>query len=67
MDFPGGSAGKSNAGARGDLVPSLGGEDPLEKDMATHSRILAWKITRTEETGGLWSIGLQRVRHTEVT
>ena len=42
-------------------VRSLGQEDPLEKVMATHSSILAWKITRTEEPGGLQSIGSQRV------
>ena len=36
---------------------------PLEKEMATHSRILAWRIPRTEETGALWSIGWQRVRY----
>ena len=44
-------------------VPSLGGKDPLEKEMATHSSILAWKIPWTEEPGGLRSIGLQRVGH----
>ena len=44
-------------------VQSLGQEDPLEKGMATHSRILAWKIPWTEEPGGSQSIGLQRVRH----
>ena len=44
-------------------VPSLGGEDPLEKEMATHSRILLWKIPRAEEPGGLQSIGSKRVRH----
>ena len=38
-------------------VPSLGCEDPLEKEMATHSSILAWKIPRTEEPGGLQSMG----------
>ena len=38
-------------------VRSLGWEDPLEKEMATHSRILAWKIPRTEEHGGLQSTG----------
>ena len=38
----------------------LGGEDPLEEKMATHSSILAWEILRTEETGGLQSMGLQR-------
>ena len=42
---------------------SLGQEDPLEKEMATHSSILAWKIPRMEEPGGLQSIGLQRVGH----
>ena len=41
----------------------LGGKDPLEEGMAIHSSILAWRILRTEEPGGLQSIGLQRVRH----
>ena len=40
-------------------VQSLGREDPLKKDMATHSSILTWRIPRTEETGGLQSLGLQ--------
>ena len=44
-------------------VQSLGWEDPLEKEMATHSSILAWKIPWTEEPGGLQSMGSQRVRH----
>ena len=44
-------------------VQSLGGEDPLEKGMATHSGILAWKIPWTEEPGGLQSMGSQRVTH----
>ena len=44
-------------------VPSLGGGDPLEEGMATHSSILAWRIPWTEEPGGLQSIELQRVRH----
>ena len=44
-------------------VRSLGREDPLEKEMATHSSILAWEIPRTKETGGLQSVGSQRVRH----
>ena len=43
-------------------VQSLGWEDPLEKEMATHSSILAWKIPWTEEPGGLQSMGSQRVR-----
>ena len=40
-------------------VQSLGQEDPLEKEMATHSSILAWRILWTEEPGGLQSMGLQ--------
>ena len=44
-------------------VQYLGCEDPLEKGMATHSRILAWRIPWTEETDGLQSTGLQRVVH----
>ena len=42
---------------------SLGWEDPLEEDMATHFSILAWRIPRTEEPGGLHSMGSQRVGH----
>ena len=44
-------------------VQSLGREDRLEEGMATHSRILAWRIPWTEEPGRLQSIGLQRVEH----
>ena len=44
-------------------VQSLGWEDLLEKEMAIHSSILAWKIPRKEEPGGLQSMGLQRVRY----
>ena len=44
-------------------VPSLGREDPLEKEMAIHSSTIAWKIPWTEEPGRLQSMGLQRVRH----
>ena len=44
-------------------IQSLGQEDPLEKGMATHSSILAWRIPWTEEPGGLQLMGLQRVRH----
>ena len=44
-------------------VRSLDWEDHLEKERATHSSILAWKIPRTEEPGGLQSITLQRVKH----
>ena len=48
-------------------VWSLSQEDPLEKVLATHSSIFAWRIPRTEEPGGLQSMGLQRVRHKWVT
>ena len=44
-------------------VPSLGWEDPLEKEMASHSSTLAWKIPWMEEPGGPQSMGLQRVGH----
>ena len=44
-------------------VTSLGWEDPLEKEMATHSSTLAWKIPRTEKPGGLQSMGSQKVGH----
>ena len=44
-------------------VTSLGGEDPMEEGMATHSSLLAWRIPWTEEPGGLQSMGLQRVGH----
>ena len=44
-------------------VRSLGWEDSLEKRMATHSSILAWRIPRTEEPGGLQSMGSQTVGH----
>ena len=45
------------------MVRSLGWEDPLEKDLAAHSRILAWRIPWTEEPGRLQSMGSQRVGH----
>ena len=48
-------------------VRSLSREDPLEKGMATHSNILAWKIPWTEEPDSLQSMGLQRVGHDSVT
>ena len=44
-------------------VQSMGWENPLQKELATHSNILAWRIPWTEEHGGLQSMGLQRVRH----
>ena len=48
-------------------VQSLDWEDPLEKGMATHSSTLAWRIPWTEESGGLQSMGWQRVRHDRAT
>ena len=48
-------------------VRTLGQKDPLEKETATHSNILAWKIPQTEEPGGLQSMGSQRVGHDLVT
>ena len=59
MDFPGGSEVKASAWNAGDPVRSLGREDPLEKEMATHSSILAWRIPWTQEPGGLQSTGSQ--------
>ena len=52
-----------NTGAAGDMVWSLGQEDPLEEGMATHSTILAWRIPWTKEPAGPQSMGSQRVRH----
>ena len=63
MDFPGGSDSKASATMRETWVQSLGREDPPEKDMATHSSILAWKIPWTEEPGRLQSMGSQRLGH----
>ena len=59
----GGSEFKTSACNAGDLGSILGWEDPLEKEMATHSSILAWRIPWTEEPGGLQSTGSQRVGH----
>ena len=53
----------ANSGDRRDVVRSVSWEVPLEEEMATHSSILVWKISRIEEPGGLQSMGLQRVRH----
>ena len=60
MGFPGGSDSKVSA-MRETRVGSLGREDLLEKEMVTHSSTRAWKIPWTEETGGLQSMGSQRV------
>ena len=66
MGFPGGSEIK-NPPVMQEIkeiqVQSLGGEDPLEEGMATHSSVLAWRIPWTEEPGRLQSIGSHRVEH----
>ena len=56
---------KSMPAVQETLVQSLGQEDPLEKEMATHSSIFAWRTPWTEEPGGLQSMGLQRVGHSD--
>ena len=63
MGFPTGSVVKNPAAVQQTQVQSLGGKDPLEKEMATHFSILAWGIPWTEELGGLPSMGSQRVGH----
>ena len=62
LRFPGGSDGQESA-TQETPVRSLGGEDPLEKGMATHSSILPWRIPWTEEPGRLQCMGSQRVGH----
>ena len=59
MGFPHSSVGQELACNAGDLGSAPGQEDPLVKEMATHSSILAWRIPWTEEPGGLQSMGLQ--------
>ena len=54
---------KNLLGKQETRVQSVDLEDLLEKGMATHSSILAWRTPWTEESGGLWSTGLQRVEH----
>ena len=64
LGFPGGSDGKKRLPTmRETRVRSLGREDPLETEMATHSSTLAWKILWTEEPSRLQSMGSQRVGH----
>ena len=65
--FPYGSDSKESAFNTGDLVQSQGQEDPLEKGMAIHSSILAWRIPWTEEPGRLYSMRSQRVGHDGTT
>ena len=59
--MPGGSEGKHLPAMRETWVRSLGWEDPLEKEIATHSRILAWEISWTDEPDGPQSMGHKRV------
>ena len=63
--FPGGSVVKNAPANAGDSGLILGQEDPLEKEMATHSSILAWRIPWTEEPGGLQSMGCEESDTTE--
>ena len=63
MGFPGGSDGKASVCNEGDPGSIPGLERSLEKEMATHSSILAWRIPWMEEPGRLQSTGSQRVRH----
>ena len=65
LGFPGGSVVKKAPANAGDSGSIPGWEDPLEKGMATHSCILAWRNTWTEEPGRLQSMGSQRVGHAE--
>ena len=58
---------KSLPAMQGMRVQSLGQEDPLEKEMVTHSSILPWEITRMEEPGELQSMGVTRIEHNLVT
>ena len=64
--FPDGSVVKNPPAIQETRVGSLSQEDPLEKEMPSHSSILAWKVPWTEEPGGLQSIGC-RVRHNGAT
>ena len=66
-NFPSGSVVKNPSAMKETQVRSLVWEDPLEKETAARSSILAWRILQTEEPGGLPSMGLQRVRHDLVT
>ena len=63
MGFPGGSDSRDSTYSAGDLGSIPGREDALEKGMATHPSILAWRIPWTEGMDGLQSMASQRVRH----
>ena len=67
LELPGGSDGEESAAVQENQVWSLGWEDPLEKGMATHSSIFAWRIPRTEEPGGLQPMGSQRATTEQLT
>ena len=67
MDFLSGQTVKNLLEVQETQVRSLTGEDPLEKGMATHSSILAWRNPCTEEPGRLESMGLQRIRLSDFT
>ena len=57
----------ADGGATGDIIQSLGWKDPLEKERAAHSSILAWEIPWTEEPGGLQSMGCKELNTSEHT
>ena len=63
LDLPSGSDGQESTCYVGDLGLIPEWEDPMEKDMVTHSSVLAWRIPWSEKPGGQQSIGLQRVEH----
>ena len=63
LDFPGSTSGKEPTHQCTNVSSIPGWEDPLEKEMATDSGILAWRIPWTPELGELWSIRSQRIRH----
>ena len=63
MELPWWLSGKESTCNAGDMVWSLGWEDPWEKETATHSSILGWETSWTEKPGGLQTMGLQRIGH----
>ena len=63
LDFPNGSMVKNLPAMQEAQVQSLGQENPLKEEMATHTSVLAWRIPWTEEPGRLWTIGSLRVGH----
>ena len=67
LGFPGGAVVKNLPAKQDTQVPSLDQKDLLRKEMATHSNILAWEISWTEEPGGLQSTGLQKESRTRLS